>query len=132
MAASSIRADFPHSLEIVWDLVVSLDNYSWRKDLSKVEVIEKGKKFIEYTRDGYATTFFITAFEPYKRYEFDMENDNMKGHWIGLFSYDGKVTTIEFKEDVEVKKLIMRPFAGMYLKKQQASYVKDLREALKR
>ena len=39
-------------------------------------------QFIEYTKEGYPTTFTITAVEPYKRWEFDMENSNMKGHWV--------------------------------------------------
>lgn len=36
-------------------------------------------------RDGYATTFTITAMESCKRWEFDIENSNIKGHWTGLF-----------------------------------------------
>lgn len=61
---------------------------------------------------------------------FDMENGNMQGHWTGKFSYNDGVTFIEFTEDVTAKKLIMKPFVGMYLKKQPAKYIQDLREAL--
>lgn len=32
------------------------------------------------------TTFTVTVNEPYKRWEFDMENGNMKGHWTGVFT----------------------------------------------
>ena len=53
----------------------------------------------------------------------------MQGHWMGKFSYKDGATFIEFTEDVTAKKLVMKPFVGMYLKKQQAKYIQDLREA---
>lgn len=59
-----------------------------------------------------------------------MENDNMQGHWTGVFSYNEGVTVIEFTENVTAKKLIMKPFVGTYLKKQQTKYIQDLRNAL--
>ena len=101
----------------------------WRSDLSKIEVLSE-TQFIEYTKDGYATTFTITATEPFKRWEFDIENDNIKGHWIGLFSSKGKETTIDFTESVIAKKLLMKPFVKSYLKKQQLLYVADLKNVL--
>lgn len=130
MAISNVKATLQVDIERVWEIVTSLYYYSWRSDLSKIEILEDGKKFIEYTRSGYATTFTITAIEPMKRYEFDMENDNMSGHWIGLFSkIDGK-TEISFMENIIPKKWIMKPFVGMYLKKQQDTYISDLRKAV--
>lgn len=48
--------------------------------------------------DGYATTFTVTVFDPLKRWEFDMENSNIKGHWTGIFASKGEETEI----DVEV------------------------------
>lgn len=132
MAVAHIKTSFSNDLKTVWDIVTSLEEYTWRSDLSKIEVLNAGKKFIEYTKDGYATTFTITAFEPYQKYAFEMENDNMKGNWVGLFSYQDGVTTIDFTEDVTAKKMIMKPFVGAYLKKQQAAYVADLKKALER
>lgn len=130
MAISNVKATLQVDIERVWEIVTSLYYYSWRSDLSKIEILEDGKKFIEYTRSGYATTFTITAIEPMKRYEFDMENDNMSGHWIGLFSkIDGK-TEMSFTENIIPKKWIMKPFVGMYLKKQQDTYISDLRKAV--
>lgn len=130
MVQSKIKVEFEISLDKVWNMVTSLENFSWRSDLSKIEVIEVRKKFVEYTKDGYATTFTITHFEPMKRYEFDMNNENMSGHWIGLFQCDNGKTVIDFTENVSAKKLIMKPFVGMYLKKQQATYIADLKKAL--
>lgn len=59
-----------------------------------------------------------------------MENENMVGHWIGVFSSDGKNTTISFTEDVTAKKLLMKPFVKKYLQKQQALYVEDLQRTI--
>lgn len=130
MAVINIKATFPHDVEKIWGIVTSLKDYSWRSNLSRIEVLEEGNKFVEHTKDGYSTIFTITVFEPYNRYEFDMENENMTGHWIGLFSYENGKTTIDFTENITAKKMIMKPFVGMYLKKQQASYVRDLRRVL--
>lgn len=130
MIVSKITAAFPCELAQVWDIVTSLEHYSWRSDLSKIEVPKPGRTFIEHTPEGYSTTFTITAFEPMKRYAFDLENSNMTGHWIGLFSYQDGETTIEFTEHIAPKKWFMKPFASMYLKKQQALYIEDLKRAL--
>ncbi len=129
MAISKIKAVFQRDIKDVWDVVTSLENYKWRSDLSKIETINE-KQFVEYTKDGYATTFTITYIEPFKRWEFDMENSNMKGHWIGVFSDRNGQTEIEFTEDVTAKKLIMKPFLKLFLKRQQELYVSDLRNAL--
>lgn len=129
MAVSNIKADFQCDVKKIWDIVTSLENYSWRSDLSRIEILDKNR-FIEYTKDGYPTTFTITLRKPYERLEFNMENSNMSGHWIGIFSYKGGKTIIDFTEDVCAKKIIMKPFVKMYLKKQQADYVSDLRKAL--
>ena len=128
MAVSNIKATFQKDVETVWKMVTSLENYAWRSDLSKIEILNE-KQFVEYTKEGYATTFTVTLQEQYKRWEFDMENDNMKGHWIGIFTPKGKLTEIEFSEDVYAKKLIMKPFVKIYLKKQQKQYISDLEKA---
>lgn len=130
MAISKISAVFNGDLHTVWDVVTSLENYQWRSDLSRIKVVSE-KQFIEYTKDGYATTFTITVSKPYERWEFDMENSNMAGHWTGVFKGKGSQTEIEFTEDVTAKKLIMRPFVKGYLKKQQDLYVSDLHKALR-
>ena len=116
MAISNIKALFPCDVKKVWDTVTSLDQYEWRSDLSKIEIINE-KQFVEYTKDGFATTFTITVSEPCKRWEFNMENSNMKGHWVGIFSEKDGQTEIDFTEDVTVKKLIMKPFVKGFLKK---------------
>lgn len=131
MTTSNIKAVFKSDIRKVWETVLAVENYKWRSDLNKVEVISE-KQFIEYTKDGYPTTFTVTAVEPYKRWEFDMENTNMKGHWSGVFTSRGKETEIEFTEYVTAKKLFLKPFVKFYLKKQQKQFVTDLEKELSR
>ena len=130
MAISNIKVLIPGELHKVWELVLDTENYAtWRSDLSKTKVISD-TQFIEYTKDGYPTTFTVTVIEPYKRWEFDMENSNMKGHWIGVFTSKGNGTEIDFTECVKEKNWLMKPFVKSYLKKQQAQFVEDITKAL--
>jgi hypothetical protein len=129
MAVTTIKAVFQCDVQKVWNVVTSLENYSWRSDLSKIEVVNE-KQFIEYTKNGFATKFTITATKPNKLWEFDIDNDNLKGHWTGIFSQGNGTTDIIFTEDVTAKKIFMKPFVKAFLKKQQKAYVEDLRIAL--
>lgn len=130
-AISSIKALLRSDIQTVWDIVTSLENYKWRSDLSKIEVLS-GTQFVEYTKGGCATTFTVTASEPQKRWEFDMENSNMKGHWIGIFTEKEDGIEIVFTEEVTAKKLLMKPFVKAFLRKQQEQYVTDLEKALQK
>ena len=98
-------------IKTVWDIVTSLENYSWRSDLSKLTVMKEGERFVEFDKSGYATTFEITEFKPYKRYELNMENGNLT-------------------EAVEPKKSMMKLLAKPYLKRFQKKYISDLQNAL--
>lgn len=129
MATSNIKAAFSCDIKTLWNIVTSLENYSWRSDLSKIEVLSRNQ-FVEYTKDGYSTTFTTTLWEPFQRWEFDMESNIMSGHWIGIFSQEDEKVTIDFTEYVSTNKILMKPFVKMYLKKQQATYVQDLEKAL--
>ena len=74
----------------------------------------------------------VTSSQPCNRWEFDMENSNIKGHWIGIFTEKDDQTQITFTEDVTAKKFIMKPFVKIFLKKQQEQYLTDLKKALSR
>lgn len=129
MAQSNIKATLPCDIKKVWDVVTNLQECSWRSDLKRIEILNE-KQFIEYTKEGYATDFTITEMKPYERWEFDMENANMKGHWTGIFYKHGDKTTIDFTEDVTAKKFYMKPFVGKFLRQQQALYFTDLKKKL--
>ncbi|MEE0779727.1 MAG: SRPBCC family protein [Massilimicrobiota sp.] len=132
MTISNIKDSIDSNIHKVWETVLVVDKYTqWRSDLSKTEVINE-EQFIEYTKNGYPTTFTITVVEPHKRWEFDMENSNMKGHWIGIFTSIDDKTEIDFTEQVTAKKFYMKPFVKSYLKKQQTQFVMDLKRILEK
>ena len=132
MTISNIKDSIDSNIHKVWETVLAVDKYAqWRSDLSKTEVINE-EQFIEYTKNGYPTTFTITVVEPHKRWEFDMENSNMKGHWVGIFTSIGDKTEIDFTEQVTAKKFYMKPFVKSYLKKQQTQFVMDLKRILEK
>ncbi|HIT77712.1 MAG TPA: SRPBCC family protein [Candidatus Limihabitans stercoravium] len=128
MAKTNIKSIIHSDIHNVWETVLAVKNYSrWRSDVSKTEIINE-KKFIEYTKDGYSTTFTVTVIKPLNRWEFDMENSNMKGHWVGIFNSKDDKTEIDFTEQVIAKKFFMKPFVKSYLKKQQTQFVMDLKK----
>lgn len=129
MAIVRIKCIVDAEIEKVWETVTSLHNFSWRSDLSKVEILSDNE-FIEYTKDGYQTKFTITNSEVCKQWSFDLENTSLTGHWKGNFTSKNGQTEIEFTEDVTPKKIIMKPFIKMYLKKQQLTYIEDLKKAV--
>ncbi len=128
MAVSNLKAELYADIEKVWALITSSDS-SWRSDLQEIRQIDKSN-FIEVDKNGFETHFKITEFKPNTLLEFDIENDNLTGHWIGkLYIKNGK-THIDFTEDITSKKIIMKPFVKIFLKKQQATYLYDLKRAL--
>lgn len=132
MITSNIKTVLPYDICQVWKVVFDVEHYStWRSDISKVDIIHE-KQFVEYTQKGYPTTFTVTFVETSKRWEFDMENSNIKGHWIGIFTSQGNGTEIDFTECVTVKKCYMKPFVKSFLKKQQTQFITDLKKALMR
>ncbi len=130
MTTANVKVILPYDIDKVWEMVLDIESYgNWRSDLSRTERIDE-TRFIEYTKDGYPTTFTVTKIEPKKRWEFDMDNGNMKGHWIGVFTSKGNETEVDFTEYVTAKKFIMKPFVKAFLKKQQKQFVADLSKAL--
>lgn len=129
MAYSNIKVSLSADIQDVWEFVTNLNQQLWRRDVASVEILDE-KTFIEHTPEGYQTTFTITVKDPFQRYEFDMENTNMKGHWVGVFAYHDGITTLDFIENVEAKKIFMKPFVKGYLKKQQTNYINDLKDIL--
>ena len=130
VAISNINTIISNDIQKVWNIVLAVDKYnSWRSDLSKTEIIND-KQFIEYTKNGYATTFTVTVAEPYKRWEFDMENSNMKGHWIGVFIDKGNETQIDFTENVIPKKVVYETFCKNLFEKTTKAICSGLKESI--
>lgn len=130
MALAYIKADFPCTVERLWDVVTSLEDYAWRSDLSRIEVTGKNN-FIEYTTDGKATYYTVTAEEPYKKWEFTMENTDIKGTWVCTFSEEDGRAAVKFTGNIRAKKFYLNPLLKSYMKKHNKRYTQDLKKALK-
>lgn len=126
----TIKARLHSDIQKVWDIITDNYNYAWRSDLNRVSVSEDGETFIEYAKNGFPTTFSVSLKQPCERYELDMSNANMSGHWIGEFSRSENRTHLKFTEEVFVQNPIKNLFAGLYLKRRQTLYIKDLKRAL--
>lgn len=82
--------------------------------IDKIEIIDK-VKFVEYTKDNYKTDFYVKEEIPYKCWKFELENDNIKGEWVGLFIEKGDKTMIDFTENI-VRKTSSKILLKLYLK----------------
>jgi len=125
-----MTSTFSTGIERVWNTVTDNSNWAWRSDLRELTVARDGGSFVECTTGGIKTLFTITHKTPPTRYEFDMENDLMHGHWVGQLRTAGTGTEIEFTEYVTVKRSIPGCLVRWYLRRQQARYAADLRRAL--
>ena len=131
MIKSNIKKEFLCDIEKLWDIITDNTKYSWRSDLSKIEIVDD-KHFIEYAKNNYPTYFTITSKISFKEYKFDIENTNIKGKWTGIFikSDNGKVL-LDFTEEIETNNIIMKLIAKPYLKSRQKRYMKDLEKRIK-
>ena len=126
---SMAQVEFQCDIERVWDTVTSLTEYSWRSDIDRIEILSENK-FVEYSKDGIATTFTVTDNVPYERWEFKFDNKNISGVWLGVFVRENGKNTVTFVERITPKKFFMKPFVKKFLEKQQARYIEDLKKAL--
>ena len=129
MAISNIKVTLLCPVEIVWDTVTNLNNFSWRSDLKDVKIIDE-HNFIEISKNGIETYFRITECIKYRSWIFEIDNKNIKGTWIGKFYSKGDKTILDFTENVVSKKVIFKPFISFYLKRQQKIYFRDLKVKL--
>ena len=129
IAVSNMRATLLYPIEVVWDTVTNLNDFSWRSDLKDVRIIDENN-FIEITKNGVETYFRITECIKYQSWIFEIENKNIKGAWVGKFYVEDDKTILDFTETVVSKKLIFKPFISLYLKRQQKIYFRDLKAKL--
>ena len=129
MAISNIKVTLLCPVEIVWDTVTNLNNFSWRSDLKDVKIIDE-HNFIEISKNGIETYFRITECIKYRSWIFEIDNKNIKGFWLGKFYSKGNKTILDFTENVVSKKVIFKPFISFYLKRQQKIYFRDLKVKL--
>ena len=128
---STHSALLPHPPERVWAVVTDLDHWQWRSDLRRLDHAGEDA-FTEYGRSGFPTRFTVTDRRPAAFWAFDLENANLTGRWTGEFRPEGGGTRVVFTEVITPKRRWMRLFAKGYLRRRQARYAADLRQALAR
>lgn len=126
MIKSTIKAEINASVQHVFDIVTNNNNYTWRSDLDRIEIVDDNK-FVEYAKNGFPTEFTITDCVPNSYYAFNIDNANMYGRWYGKFDSVNDNTVIEFTEELTAKKAMPKFLIKMYIKKQQKQYLKDLK-----
>lgn len=130
MIKANIKREFSCDKEKLWKIITDNSNYSWRSDLSKIEIVDD-KHFIEYAKNNYPTYFTIISKQKLKEYQFEIENTNIKGKWTGLFKeLSNGSMELDFTEEIETNNFIMKLLAKPYLKSQQKRYMKDLEKEL--
>ncbi|TDW20176.1 polyketide cyclase/dehydrase/lipid transport protein [Breznakia blatticola] len=126
MAKVSIKQTVSCDCKDVWDILLAVDMYpTWRSDVEKVEVVSD-QVFIEYAKGGIATTFTVRVKDACTRWEFDIDNKMIQGHWVGLLKDKRSHTELEFTEDITPKKWYMKPFVKSFLMKTQKQFMADL------
>lgn len=130
MKKFELVTDFDADIKTVWDVMTNNEDYFWRSDLSRIEILND-LQFKEYNKKDFVTKMTITTKKECVLYEFDMDNKNMKGHWIGQFSsLSNGGTRVIFIEYIELKSNVLKPFLYIYIKKSQKTYVQDLKNRL--
>ena len=120
---------FQTDLDILWDIITNNHDYSWRSQIKEIKII-KDRKFIEIDNNGIETTFIIITMDKNKKYEIDFENDNVKGHWVGLFYLTSQGAELDMVEDVEAKNALLSLFVPKTLKQMREVYIEDIQRAV--
>ncbi|MDE6625565.1 MAG: polyketide cyclase [Lachnospiraceae bacterium] len=129
MAVSNLRVMFPFPVETMWDLITSREDYSWRSNLNRIEILNENQ-FVEYTKEGDVTTVTVREEMKYRKWELDMENKDINGRWTCMLYSWGDSTEICITEEINPKKLYLMPFVPAYLEERRVTYMKDLTRVL--
>jgi hypothetical protein len=130
MAEEKIRIVLPYTVSKVWEILTDVRNYGWRSDVNHARVINENQ-FIEIDQEGIRTVCTVTDYEIEKKWELDLDNDNIHGHWTAILEAEGLHTNLTIIKEVMAKKLLLKPLLGANLKKQMHIYAEDLKRVLK-
>lgn len=129
MARIHKKIIFQTDLDTLWDVITNNNDYSWRSNIKEIKVLDD-KKFVEIDNDGVETEFTIITFDKNKKYEIDYENEDLKGHWVGLFYLTSQGAELDMVEDVEAKNALLSLFVPKTLKQMREVYIEDIQRAL--
>jgi hypothetical protein len=128
---------FSSSPKMVYEVVTNNGDFSYRTDLSDLQIIENNGEFQtwkEISKKGQSITFRSTKKEPYSRYEFEIvEASGFKGYCVGEFAKtDANGTNFISTEHVVVENPFIRLLSYLFfdLGEYMESYQKDLASKL--
>lgn len=123
---------FKSNINEVWETMTDNTKYKWRTDIDKITILND-TVFVEFTKAGYETKFYITKKLAPNQYEFDMENDTLTGHFTAtLEAIEGGNTKGTFIEEVYIRNPIISLLSSLTknVNKMQDKYIYDLRDEL--
>lgn len=129
MARIHKKIIFQTDLDILWDVITNNNDYSWRSNIKEIKVLDD-KRFVEIDHEGVETVFTIITFDENKKYEIDYENEDLKGHWVGLFYLTSQGAELDMVEDVEAKNALLSLFVPKTLKQMREVYIEDIQRAV--
>ena len=145
---------FPCTKTQLWDIMTSLHDYSWRKDIARLQPLENGS-FCEYTAEKvvseintekagakfepevkyekifFPTTFHLAEKEKFQRLLLEFDNEKVSGTLELFFSENSGKAALRILGNVTGKRLAMKPFAKTYLVNRLNAYLANLRTAAK-
>lgn len=82
MAIANIKVILLCPIEKIWNKITDLNDFVWRSDFRNIRIIDENK-FVEISKDGIETYFEVTECIQNQYWSFEIENQNIKGTWVG-------------------------------------------------
>ena len=82
MAIANIKVILLCPIEKIWNKITDLNDFVWRSDFRNIRIIDENK-FVEISKDGIETYFEVTECIQNQCLSFEIENQNIKGTWVG-------------------------------------------------
>lgn len=124
---------FSSDIKPVWDVVTNNEDYEWRSDISKIEILDSGDSWIEYNLNGSYINFNILNKKNHKEYDFHMHNKIFTGKFTSRFEKNSTGNTqVEFVESISIKNPLLKPISYLFfnIQKFQDIYIYDLKKKL--
>ncbi|WP_080292102.1 hypothetical protein [Clostridium botulinum] len=124
---------FSSDINTVWDVVTNNEDYDWRSDISKIEILDNGDSWIEYALNGSHINFDILKKNDCKEYDFNMNNKMFTGKFTSRFEKSATENAkVEFVESISIKNPILKPISYLFFDIQgfQDTYISDLKKKL--
>lgn len=131
MRESDLSFKIAYPLWDVWNGITNFQDYSWRSDLSDVEVGENF--YVELHNSGNRTTYTVSEVREGEYYQLTIEHEQFTGTRSYTFSALSEAETeVRIVDRIELKDTITELFSflSMNLKMGQKLFIRDLNRKL--